>query len=258
MSEVIDNFDYYYQQYVNTQFNKEINIDTSHRCLLECKFCIRQNINLGKETVRSHGVLYGDITPNHAKQMANNWKQLNFCGQISDPIYHQDLFSILQSINTTNLEVLQIHTNGSGKSKTWWKYFLEYVSTASYKTKIIFGIDGIDQKTSYHRKNQDFDQAYEAMIYLAKNDIDVIWQFIPFKYNQHEILKAAEMALNNGISFQLLKSSRFDRIDKKQEIGMAVKPTISQLEEIDVITFSNTPLIKNNDHLSNLKRILNA
>ena len=91
-------------------------------------------------------------------------------------------------------------------------------------------------KTSYHRKNQDFDQAYEAMIYLAKNDIDVIWQFIPFKYNQHEILKAAEMALNcYKKNLQILENEI-----SGEEFLIFNRPTVADCTLFSTFTFSES------------------
>ena len=34
---------------------------------------------------------------------------------------------------------------------------------------MIFGIDGIDQKTALHRKNQKFDESWYAMTYCKQN-----------------------------------------------------------------------------------------
>ena len=41
-----------------------------------------------------------------------------------------------------------------------------------------------------------------------KNSL-VVWQFIPFKYNQHEIPQAKAMAKENKLRFLIVKSGRF-------------------------------------------------
>ena len=75
---------------------------------------------------------------------------------------------------------------------------------------MIFGIDGIDQKTALHRKNQKFDESWYAMTYCKQNlnpkNSLVAWQFIS-KYNQHEIQQAKQLAKQHKIRFLTVKKA---------------------------------------------------
>ncbi len=134
-----------------------------------------------------HQKLYGDLTIEDAIRLGNSFKTQMFCGNISDPIYNPQFVEILEAIGTTTTKHVQIHTNGSHKTPEFWQQLVNVINNQKYSVEMTFGIDGIDDKTALHRKNQIFDQSYNAMKYCKENldpaKSSVVWQFIPFKYN---------------------------------------------------------------------------
>jgi MoaA/NifB/PqqE/SkfB family radical SAM enzyme len=214
-ASILNDFEKYYDKSVEIFQNRTINIDTTHRCLLQCPYCTRQSEwGNGKEFVKTYQAMYGDLKTKDAIDMANTFQSLSFCGQISDPIYHSNFLDVIEAINAgTKIKHIEIHTNGHGKKEEWWEKLLELTNSGNYWVDFVFGIDGIDEKTGYHRVNQSFDSAWNAMKYCAENNKEngnVIWQYIVFEYNENDIPKAIEIANDNGIKFQLLKSSRFN------------------------------------------------
>ena len=209
-----EEFDAYYDNFLNDWlFKNRINVDATHRCMLACAFCNRTIFPWGMQQVKDHQTIYGDLTVDDAIKIGNLFPIQVFCGNISDPIYNPDFLEILKALKNTNTTSVLIHTNGSHKSEMWWQELVEIVNECSYDVEITFGIDGIDEKASIHRKNQNFDDSWYAMKY-CKEHLDhtksiVTWQFIPFKYNQHEIEQARELAKNLKVRFKLLKSGRF-------------------------------------------------
>tara|TARA_B100000282_G_scaffold87710_1_gene61240 strand:+ start:9787 stop:10548 length:762 start_codon:yes stop_codon:yes gene_type:complete len=206
-------FDELYDDYVKWLLDYQINIDATHRCMLACVFCSRTILSWGMEQVKDHQQTYGDLRMEDARLLGNSFKMLMFCGNISDPIYHPQFIEIVQEMGNTSVERLQIHTNGSHKSMDWWKKFVEVTNKQKYYTVMYFGIDGIDEKTALHRKNQKFQESWDAMIYCKEN-MDpakslIIWQFIPFKYNEHEIPQAKKLAQEHKLRFLIVKSGRF-------------------------------------------------
>ena len=219
----------------------------------------------------------------NALQMANSFARISFCGQISDPIFHKNLFSILEALDQgTAIRSLEFHTVASGKKMAWWKRVFSYMESAKYKTELIIGIDGIDQKTASHRIGQNFEEAWEVLQYFADNkrdNISIVWQFIPFLYNEDEVLTAAETAVSMGINLLLLKSSRHvgeyetDTGEKKYGIGadiytkeefekkfqghLPLAPTKSALRSGNGITSFNDGYIKTKEDIKELERVLN-
>ena len=206
-------FDDMYDDYVKWLMEYKVNIDATHRCMLACVFCSRTILDWGMDQVKDHQKTYGDLTIEDAVILGNSFKQNMFCGNISDPIYNPQFLNILTALGTTTTERVQIHTNGSWKSNEWWHELVEICNNQHYFTEIIFGIDGVDEKTAIHRVNQKFDESWYAMTYCKKHlnpkNSLVVWQFIPFKYNQNEIPQAKAMAKENKLRFLIVKSGRF-------------------------------------------------
>jgi len=196
-----------------------INIDTTHRCLLQCQFCSRQSEIQGKPMISDYRKSYGDLKTKELIKLTDFVRSgISFCGQISDPIYHKDFISLLSSIDdVTYLEKIEIHTNGSGKKQEYWDELVDVAWQLETRIEWHFGIDGIDEKAAIHRVGQDFHSAFEAMKYVASRQKKepeherwrVIWQYIPFAYNEHEIVKAKEMADEIDVELILLTSGRF-------------------------------------------------
>jgi MoaA/NifB/PqqE/SkfB family radical SAM enzyme len=209
-----EEFDEYYDNFLdNWLFQQKLNIDATHRCMLACAFCNRTILKWGMEQVKDHRRIYGDLTVQDAVRLGNIFTTQMFCGNISDPIYNPQFLEILEALGDTTTQCIQIHTNGSHKTSEWWHKLVDICNNQKYFTEIIFGIDGIDQKTALHRVNQNFDESWYAMKYCKENldpsKSSVVWQFIPFKYNQHEIEKAKELAKDLKVKFMILKSGRF-------------------------------------------------
>ena len=206
------NWDEIYQQGIEILEERSVNVDVSHRCLLQCPFCSRQNV-FGNDMVKeSHS--YGDLRYSDAIHLGNTFNTLSLCGQISDPIYHTNFIEIFKVFLTTSCKQIHIHTTGSHKKKTFWTELYEASSKTDKHIKFIFGIDGIDEKSSIHRVNQKAKQALDAMFmgveYAKKHsNIEIAWQYIPFAYNEDDLETAMNMAKENNISFILLKSGRF-------------------------------------------------
>ena len=135
---VVSDWKRYYSWYVEKAFKRTINIDTSTRCLMQCPFCSRQNFATGKQHIKTNRTFYGDLTPENALQMADSFDRISFCGQISDPIFHKNLFSIFEALDKgTAIRTLEFHTVASGKKMSWWKKFFHIWKTQDIKQKLL-------------------------------------------------------------------------------------------------------------------------
>lgn len=212
MNKVLENFDEYYDRALEVFSIRSINVDVTHRCLLQCPFCSRQS-RLGPDMVKnSHA--YGDIKVKHARDLGNSFAYISLCGQISDPVYHTDFVEILKTLLDTSCKRIDIHTTASHKKKKFWTDLYDASTKTDKHIKFVFGIDGIDEKSSIHRVNQKPQQALDAMFmgveYAKKHsNIEIAWQYIPFAYNEDDLKTAMDIAKKNNITFILLKSGRF-------------------------------------------------
>lgn len=217
---LLNNFDEYYEKALDILYTRNINVDVTHRCLLQCPFCSRQSDNGSIMIKKSHD--YGDLKINDAIEMGNTFSLLSLCGQISDPIYHENFIELFKALLTTSCKKIDIHTTGSHKKISFWIDLYEYALSSDKKIRFVFGIDGIDEKSSIHRVNQKPDQALEAMFLGGEysklgSNLEIVWQYIPFAYNENDLSKALELAKNNNVKFLLLKSGRFKENDNLLE-----------------------------------------
>ena len=180
---------------------KGINIDISNRCPLECMRCQRQT----NFTLEGRKVYGRDATMDEIRKLSDYFSSFNFCGQLSDPVHHPHFVEILEYLYKKDIQVT-VHNASSQKPMKWYIKAFQ----AHPKAKWIFAIDGLPEESNMYRINQDgvkmFEVAKEAKKHLKQTPS---WQFIVFSYNEHNLEKAKKMAVDEGLMFIVLHSSRW-------------------------------------------------
>jgi MoaA/NifB/PqqE/SkfB family radical SAM enzyme len=198
-----DNFESFYDEYVNAVKNTHsLNLDMTYRCPLQCPLCMRERPGGRAKIKKSY-----DMPIESFEKVCEYFNKIHICGQISDSIYHPKFLDMLKHYHDKYNFPLIISTNGSNKKIEWWEKAYEY---STDNVTWIFGVDGFDQETAEkYRVNIKFDSALDAMKLGASLGKNIVWQFIVFKHNEHQVETVKQFALDNGISFHLMKSSRF-------------------------------------------------
>ena len=180
---------------------KGINIDISNRCPLECMRCQRQT----NFTLEGRKVYGRDATMDEIRKLSDYFSSFNFCGQLSDPVHHPHFVEILEYLYKKDIQVT-VHNASSQKPMKWYIKAFQ----AHPKAKWIFAIDGLPEESNMYRINQDgvkmFEVAKEAKKHLKQTPS---WQYIVFSYNEHNLEKAKQMAIDEGLMFIVLHSSRW-------------------------------------------------
>ena len=142
---------------------KAVNIDITHRCALECIRCFRTMFYKNKN-IKVPGE---DMSMDNFLKVIKYFKQLNFCGQYSDPVHHPKFIEMLE-ITYKNKNNVFVHNASSTKSKEW---YIEAFK-ANPDARWTFGIDGLPEESHIYRKNQDgvklFNIMLESKKYLKK------------------------------------------------------------------------------------------
>ena len=197
-----------------------INVDISFRCPLECMRCQRQT-NFTLEGRKAYG---RDATMDEIRKLSDYFSSFNFCGQLSDPVHHPKFIEILDYLYKKDIQVT-VHNASSQKPMNWYIKAFQ----AHPKAKWIFAIDGLPEESNMYRINQDgkklFEVAKEAKKHLQQTPS---WQFIVFSYNEHNLEKAKQMAIDEGLMFIVLHSSRWMSEDdplrpKQREYNLGYK-----------------------------------
>ena len=191
--------------YVKNQRRSRPNIDTSHRCIFKCPQCIRQKTTSQTQIRRSF-----DLEPEQFKKILDYYDYgITFCGQISDPIYHKDFLSLLK-ICDCKKKAVRIATVGSGKPDKWWD---EAYSYGVGENAWYFGVDGIDKKSELYRIGSNFDDVWKRMKQGRDLGHCIVWQYIVFGYNEHELERAIEIAKEEDFALLVVNTNRGFRTD---------------------------------------------
>ena len=191
--------------YIKNQKLSSPNMDLSHRCILRCPQCLRQKVEGLPRIKRSF-----DIGKPEFRKILNYYEnQITFCGQISDPIYHPDFLAFLEMMDGLG-KGLRVATNGTNDKSgnmdnKWWEKAYSY---GLGENCWYFGVDGLDEKSQLYRIGSNFKQVWETMKMGVAAGHPIVWQFIIFGYNEHEIEQAKEIAHKEGITLLLIKTNR--------------------------------------------------
>ena len=189
--------------YIRNQRFSSPNMDLSHRCILRCPQCLRQKVEGLPRIARSF-----DIDPNEFRKILSYYEhQITFCGQISDTIYHQQFLTFLEMMDGLGkgLRVATNGTNTKGMDDKWWEKAYSY---GVGENCLYFGVDGLDKKSELYRIGSNFEQVWETMKMGVAMGHPIVWQYIIFGYNEHEIEQAKEMAEKEGITLLLINTNR--------------------------------------------------
>jgi hypothetical protein len=173
--------------------------------VFKCPQCIRQKTSSQEQIRRSF-----DLEEHNFKKILDYYENgITFCGQISDPIYHPNFLKLLKMCHGQG-KAVRIATVGSGKSDAWWD---EAFSYGQGENAWYFGVDGIDRKSELYRVGSNFDDVWKRMKQGRDLGHVIVWQYIIFGYNEHEIDRAIEIAKQEDFSLLLINTNRGFRSD---------------------------------------------
>ena len=185
---------------------RQLNIDISFRCPLECPRCQRQ-VTWRKPVWRDNPLKVPgrDLTLDEIDKISDYYDDFLFCGQLSDPVHHPKFPEILKMLYKKKIKA-EVSTAASQKSKDFYIKCFEANKNAMW----VFGIDGLPEESHKYRINQDGQKLFDIMIESKKYlENTPTWQYIVFSYNEDHIEQAKKLAKENGVQFMLLHSSRW-------------------------------------------------
>lgn len=215
-------------EFLSTSSIEELHIEISNLCNAACPMCARNDHGYGLTDNPGWG--YWEKDSEHlvfSKELVN-LKKVYFCGTHGDPISHPFLPSIIKHCKDLGLRV-EIFTNGSLRSETWWNNLLKHLDKDD---KIIFGIDGIETNHLY-RQNTDIDKILKHVRLAVNSGIIVQWDFLAFKHNEYELEKCKETAKGLGVKYFRIRrtarfnSDKFEVRNKNNEITHYLEPPSS-------------------------------
>jgi len=190
-----------YEEYMMCQADgARCNLDMCNKCILECPGCVRQDPE-SKNKIKNSTA----ISIDNFRKVADYFKAINMCGQISDPIYHPKFKEILAITNEYPKKKFSVSTAAHQKNIEWYK---DAYSIHGNNVTWRFGLDNLPGEVPEYRIKQNSKLVFEAMFLGPKLGKKVQWQFIVFDFNQHKIEEAQQIAKNNNVELIMVISDR--------------------------------------------------
>lgn len=187
---------------------QQIEISVTTHCQASCPTCVRTETDtLKKVSWLKVEHLNLEIYTKFINKIKNTGiKLIVICGDYGDPLMHPQIEDIIK-MSTDRGFYIDVHTNGGLRSKEW---FRKIALLYGKKIKMIFGIDGTDSNTSSkYRIGVDFNRAFENMIeYASVPDSRVMWDFLLFNFNKHQIEDAYQIAKKHKIELYFKINTR--------------------------------------------------
>jgi organic radical activating enzyme len=185
---------------------KGLHIEPTNMCTLQCPKCARTEfINQFGQDKWSNNSL--DLVK--LKQFLDidlSGKQISLCGTYGDPIYYSNLMGMIEYFKSAGANIL-IATNGSYRTADWWS---RLASILDEQDSIVFGIDGLPETFINYRINADWNSIKIGIDIMSKSKAKLIWQYIPFAFNERDIDEARQLSQNLGFDkFLILPSDRW-------------------------------------------------
>jgi len=181
-----------------------LHVEVTSRCNAWCPSCPRNLNGYGLANFTPK-----DLDPSVLKSVIEQYNitSVQMCGNLGDPCAATNIDQHLDIC--TNISRLQIHTNGSLRKPDWWAA-LAHKFAHLEQFDVWFAIDGLEDTHSYYRQGTDWNR----IIKNAKNFIQAggsaVWQFIPFKHNEHQIMDCMSMSQDMGFKrFEFVKNARY-------------------------------------------------
>jgi MoaA/NifB/PqqE/SkfB family radical SAM enzyme len=136
-----------------------------------------------------------------------NGKIINLCGTYGDAIYYSKLFDMIGYFKDRGAHI-SLATNGSYKAVEWWNELNQLLDDHD---RVVFGIDGLPNTFTQYRINADWSTISAGINVLRQGSAKLIWQFIPFVFNEHDVDSARMLSQELGFDdFIVLHSERWD------------------------------------------------
>lgn len=215
--------------YIRPETIEELHIEITNLCNASCPMCDR-NIHGG---VNRPGRGLSEWSLDDIKKVfkdLSNLKLVDFCGTHGDPLAAKHFFEAVKEAKSTGA-VVQIFTNGSLRTENWWKKLIKILGP---KDRITFGVDGVETNHLY-RQNTNIDKILKNMQLCCDADIEVRWDFLVFKHNEHEMENCKKIAKEMGVKyFRFRRTARFDRhvkfpvFDKNFNVTHYLEPPVQE------------------------------
>ena len=187
---------------------QRLHVELTTMCQAECPMCPRTIAGYHNGRMKNTEIKFKQFKELIAPLLP--LKRILFCGTLGDPLANKDLKVILCWLKQECPEIsIGINTNGAIGSTKLWKDIASIIKSNPYH-HVVFSLDGLEDTNHIYRKNVVWKKAMaNAKAYIAAGGV-AHWDMLVFKYNQHQLEEAKQLAEDMGFrAFRTKASSRF-------------------------------------------------
>lgn len=195
-------------QYLHQGEIKNLQIDHTSKCNLQCPQCARNDSGKPNPSLPLDELSLADykaiITPT-----VSGLEQIVFCGNYGDAIVSNTFMPSLKWIvNESGFSGnIRIMTNGSARDTAWWA---ELAGVLRKKDQVNFSIDGLADTNHLYRVNSDFNKIIANATAFINAGGRARWDYLVFGHNEHQVDEAIELAKKLKFDcFQIKQTNRF-------------------------------------------------
>lgn len=183
---------------------RHLHIEPSSRCSLSCPQCPRtQYLDL---------IAIEDCDIDATVRACTGFDVALMCGNHGDPIYHPRFHSLVSEIKSAHPNIhIRIITNGAFRTPAWWERLGGLLTGPG--DIVTYSIDGLPSNNHMYRVNSKWQTIEDGINALRSVNptVTMIWKWIYFKYNQHDIKQGIELAKQLKFNkFMLVSSVRYE------------------------------------------------
>lgn len=205
---------------------KWIQIEASSKCNAWCPMCTRNKNGYGLKD----GLVEEDVPTKKVQQAIEklpNLEMIEFCGNLGDPIIAKNFLELIAVAKTTQAKI-RIHTNGSLRTKEWWRDLAKELANVEHD--VWFGLDGLAGVHEIYRQGTSYQKIIDNATAFIQSGGTAVWQFIPYAHNEHQIKDCLRLSQQLGFKrFELVKGFRRNQQARHYRTGepFALDPPVT-------------------------------
>lgn len=219
----------------NLEDIRMVHLEVTSKCQARCPMCPRRihggpllrDLDLTEITLETFKKWFN-------VNFINQLQYLMLCGNLGDPIIAKDTLEILQYVRSINPGItLSMHTNGSARTKNWWK------KLAEINVEVVFGIDGLEDTHALYRVDTDWNKIIDNAKAFISAGGHAAWHMLVFKHNEHQIGVCQQVSKMLGFKhFSVkhttrFKQGKFDAVDEDYKVTHTLYPSTKSVTFIE-------------------------
>lgn len=154
---------------------------------------------------------------------------INLIGTAGEPLLHPDFIPIVKHIRQKIPgSHITIHTNGGVRNPKFYTELGNLLAETRRHT-LVFSIDGLEDTNGIYRIGVDYNKSIEHMKAAIATGARVIWKFIEFDWNKHQVEEARALAKELGCDSFHRSSNVCDDPEMVDEMMSAAHNKINKL-----------------------------